>query len=250
MDKNYVALKVLVGSQAHGLANELSDFDYRGVFIVPSVEFFKLDHKIKNTSWIEGDEDNTLWELGYFLSMALKCNPTILEVFHAPIVETGRIGVELRDLFKHLWTKDKVLNSHLGYGASQRKKFLEDKDLRGFKYATAWLRTVYQAYNLFTTGEYTVNFKSTPVYEHLLSMKASTMSRKDAFGICEEWEEKLKKVASNYQDNPDYDPSKVEEFLINTRLHDSSLNRNFWDQARLGEEIHGFWYSEAPRCLE
>lgn len=31
-------LKVIVGSQAHGLATPASDFDYRGVFVVPTKE--------------------------------------------------------------------------------------------------------------------------------------------------------------------------------------------------------------------
>jgi Predicted nucleotidyltransferase. len=51
------------------------------------------------TTWIEGKEDNTSWEIGHFLHLATKCNPTILETFLAPVVETTPWGDELRALF-------------------------------------------------------------------------------------------------------------------------------------------------------
>lgn len=213
-------LKVLVGSQAHGLANELSDNDYRGIFLVPTTEVLGLKEKIKNTSWIEGKEDDTSWEIKHFLQMAVRCNPTILEVFHAPIIASTEAGLELRDLFKYAWNKRDILNSHLGYGANQRTKFIEDKDKRGNKYATAWLRTVYQAYSLFTSGNYPVDFTHTPVYTDLLRIKAGTVSRSQALEICEKWESNLKRAAEMFTDNPEHNPDMLEKFLVKVRIED------------------------------
>lgn len=215
-----IILKVLVGSQAHGLANELSDTDYRGVFLVPTTEVLGLTDKIKNTSWIEGKEDDTSWEIKHFLQMTVRCNPTVLEVFHAPIVSSTEAGLELRDLFKYAWNKKDVLNSHLGYGANQRTKFIEDKDKRGNKYATAWLRTVYQAYSLFTNGTYPVDFTYTPVYTDLLRIKAGTVSRSQILDICERWEKNLQNAAANFTENPDLDPKMIEKFLVKVRIED------------------------------
>ncbi len=56
-------LKVVVGSQAHGLATPESDFDYRGVFVVPTAEILSLNGTTKTTNWIEGKDDDTSWEL-------------------------------------------------------------------------------------------------------------------------------------------------------------------------------------------
>jgi predicted nucleotidyltransferase len=68
-------LKVLVGSRAHKLHTETSDYDYRGVFVVPTEDFLKIGiAKPQQTSWIEGDIDDTSWEIGKFLFLATKCN--------------------------------------------------------------------------------------------------------------------------------------------------------------------------------
>lgn len=122
-------LKVLVGSRAHGLADADSDYDYRGVFVVDTTEILKLGGKIKNTHWVEGQTDQTSWEIGHFLQMATKCNPTILEVFHAPIKiqDSTPCGLSLRNLFDKVWNTNDVMNSHIGYGLNQRKSFLKIK---------------------------------------------------------------------------------------------------------------------------
>ena len=45
-------LKVLVGSRAHELHNKNSDYDYRGVFVLPTSEIFSLNYKIHNVEKI------------------------------------------------------------------------------------------------------------------------------------------------------------------------------------------------------
>lgn len=135
-------LKVLVGSRAHGLHNEDSDHDYRGVFIQPTSEILKLGKTKRHTSWIEGKIDDTSWELGHFLQMAVKCNPTILEVFLSPIEEETEDCKELRALFPHVWNSNDVKNAFIGYGLNQRKKFLDGKDNRPNKFAAAYLRSL------------------------------------------------------------------------------------------------------------
>src|SRR5687768_1695702 len=79
-------LRCIVGSTAHGLANENSDIDYRGVFVVPTSDLLSIGGVTQQTSWIEGQVDDTSWEIGHFLKMATKCNPTVLEVFLAPTI--------------------------------------------------------------------------------------------------------------------------------------------------------------------
>ena len=114
-----------------GLHNADSDHDYRGVFMVPTKELLKLNAPKITTNWKEGDtkqvDDNTMWELGHFLFLATKCNPTILEVFRAPIKEITDIGESLRKLFPRVWNSKSVRDAFIGYGLNQRKKFLEKK---------------------------------------------------------------------------------------------------------------------------
>lgn len=108
-------LKVVVGSQAHGLAGPTSDYDYRGVFAVPTVELLKIGGEdIKHTAWIEGKDDDTSWEIGKFLFLATKCNPTILEAFLAPVVHADPFSEELRSFFPSVWNSIGVKNAFIG----------------------------------------------------------------------------------------------------------------------------------------
>lgn len=150
-------LKVLVGSQAHGLALPTSDYDYRGVFIVPTDEILSVMPKYDNTSWIEGKEDNTAHEVRDFLQLAIHSNPSVLETLVSPVQEANTWGEELCALFPQVWNSIGVMNAFLGYSNNQRKKFLEDKDDRPWKYATAYLRVLLLGIELLKYGTMTVN---------------------------------------------------------------------------------------------
>lgn len=224
--KKIEILSTIVGSQAHGLANKKSDFDYRGVFVIPTSELLKVGgDTIKHTSWIEGKEDDTSWEIGKFLLMATKSNPTVLETFLAPHSHPEnkfqqKWGVELQELFPYIWNSTDVKNAFIGYGLNQRKKFFEDKDQRAPKYATAYLRVLYNAYELLSTGTFTVNLKDTPIYDQCIRFKAGIYTMGEVIQTCFDWETK---VLLAYKRNPDKqtDMEPVNEFLLKVR-------KEFW----------------------
>lgn len=216
-------LKVLVGSHAHGLETPESDYDYRGVFVAPTSEILMLGAKPKTSVWIEGEEDNTSWEIGHFLHLATHCNPTILETFLAPRVgpERGQsvfdLGDELRALFPYVWNSKGVMDAFIGYGLNQRKKFLEDKDKRPNKYAAAYLRSLYNAYELLTTGTFTVRIADLPIGETVRSYKMGNYGGKgDVINLCIEWENKVR-AAYSQNPNKETDMGKVNEFLLRVR---------------------------------
>lgn len=216
-------LKVVVGSQAHGLAGRDSDFDYRGVFIYRTSDLVALNAPQDQTSWIEGKEDDTSWELWKFLKMATKCNPTVLETFLAPnpldygdTVVDRRYQDELRDLFTYCWNSDDVHNAFVGYGLNQRKKFLEDKDKRQPKYAVAYLRTLYNAWELLSTGKFSVNMTDTPIFSTLRLWKSGQFTLGGVINKTHEWTEMVHKA---YDRNPGKktDLGPVNDFLIKVR---------------------------------
>lgn len=223
-------LKVLVGSQAHGLAGPDSDYDYRAVFVEPTTEILKLGGSTKTTNWIEGKEDNTSWELAHFLNMAVHCNPTILEVFLAPrepakVVRDYDLGDQLRDLFPHVWNSKAVMDAFIGYGLNQRKKFLENKDNRRAKYAVAYLRTLYQAAELINTGTFHVkvtDFEDKYVTNKLIQWKAGHFELGEVVQVCEDMKEW---VEFAYKKNPDKKTNlePVNEFLLKVR-------KEFWNE--------------------
>ena len=218
-------LKVLVGSRAHGLADENSDYDYRAVFTTPTRELLGVGNKPANTSWIEGNEDNTAWELKHFLSMALQNNPTILEVFVAPIEVKTYFGTVLRNLLPHIINPKLLLNSHLGYGKNQKNKLLHgdwdlNKDRKARKYTSAWLRVTYQALHYLRHGEYIIDFKGTEVYQNLLDIrKAKDYTQGEAVNLCNYYEGLLLDFR-DYVNDKKADLELINDFLVGVRRAD------------------------------
>ena len=218
MSEKITILKVLVGSQAHGLADENSDTDYRAVYVDPTNEILSLGHKYKGNSWIEGDEDNTAYEIGHFLHLATKCNPTILEVFKAPVVEANRDGRKLRELFQHVWEPQRSFDAFIGYGFNQRKKFLNKKDNRQNKFACAYIRTLVNLLELLMTENFSVKVDDM-VKPCLLKYKEGYYTVGEVIDKAEEIEERCRKALDDCSHEADID--KVNKFLINIR-------RRYW----------------------
>lgn len=216
-------LKVLVGSRSDGLHTETSDYDYRGVFVQPTEEILSLNGTVRQTSWVEGrdtgqagaKEDDTAWEVGHFLKLALQCNPTILEVFAAPVIEATDEGYALRDLFPVVWDHKRVRDAFVGYGLNQRKKMLEGKDARPSKYATAYLRTLIQAEQLLTHGSLRVDFRTHEEYQTLLMFRNGMTTAGAVIDKCREWEARVDEALQVSRHEPD--PEKINGFLLSVR---------------------------------
>ena len=215
MNDHKVILKVLVGSQAHGLANADSDYDYRSVYVVPTAKILSLGSGPKTTHWLEGEQDDTQWELGHFLNLASKCNPTILETFLAPIIEITEEGQMVRDLFPHVWNTQGVTNAFIGYGQNQRKKFLEEKDGRPHKFAAAYLRSLYNGQELLRTGSFTVRIADTDIGSTVRRFKEGNCSFGEVIDVCRHWENVVRDASVNC--NKDTDIDKMNEVLLKIR---------------------------------
>lgn len=240
-------LKVLVGSRAHGLNTESSDWDYRGCFIVPTSEILSLGYKEKATSWLEGQgEDATAYELHHFLNLATHSNPSILEVLVSPVVEETIEGRALTELFPALWNSKDVLNAFGGYSANQRKKFLEEKDGRPWKFAAAYIRVLLLGIELLRYKTMSVDLmKQEHVFrgngdsvtasgygcavgalpenlrDALYCVKTGKVGEKDIQkGLVVDWAESLTaKLKEAYEQNPNKvtDVDRVNDFLLKAR---------------------------------
>lgn len=218
-DSNKVILNTVVGSQAHGLATPESDFDFRGVFIVKTSDILSLGNVKQTTTWQEAKNDDVKFELAHFLHLASHSNPTILETFLAPIVpeETTEDGMRLRGLFPHVWSSAAVRDAFIGYSLNQQTKMLADKDKRPNKYAAAYLRTLYNAYELLTTGTFTICIADTEVGEMVRKFKMTTeLDHGEVISVCRKWKAK---VDAAYDANPDKKTNlePVNEFLLDMR---------------------------------
>lgn len=222
---NKEILKVLVGSQAHGLATPDSDFDFRGVFVTPTSEILKLGGKVYQTNWIEGEVDDTSWELSHFLQMAVKSNPTILEVFLAPLVITHKEnnrpeyigpGNIFTEKFPLVWSSKGVHDAFIGYAHNQRKKFLDNKDNRNNKFAAAAARVLYNAYELLTTGTFTLRIIDTEVGQIVKRFKNGEYEHGEVMQHLHTWEQKVHDAFDNTPHH-ETDLDAVNEFLLKVR---------------------------------
>ncbi len=217
-------LKVLVGSHAHGLARPDSDYDYRGVYVTPTSDLLKLGKGgYKGTHWVEGEsEDNTSYELAHFLHLATKSNPTILEVFAAPVEAVNETGEELLSLFPHIWSSRAVLAAFTGYSLNQRKKFLDEKyetSERRWKYATAYIRVLLQGIELLQTGVLPIKVPEVWIHE-LKEMKTGGFSKGHVIDIAEglrtTFFDTYERIQEQGKEN-EPDLGMINEFLLKVR---------------------------------
>ncbi len=172
---DHTILKVLVGSQAHGLATEDSDLDYRSVFVIPTAHMFRLGFTFPSSRWSKANGDETAWEVGQFLHLGLQCHPLILETLLAPLITADAWGQELRNLFPHLWTPEKAFEAFTNYAHNQRRKFLDKKDHRPAKYAAAYIRVLHNLCELLEEGTFQVQIAETPMGDQLQRIKRGKM---------------------------------------------------------------------------
>jgi len=219
-------LKVLVGSRAHGLADEDSDHDYRGVYVNATTDILSIGHKYRGNHWVEGeDEDQTAYEIGHFLKLATKCNPSALEVFKAPVQQTNPkgtgekhfpvLGDELQELFPYIWNPKDVFNAFVGYSSNQRKKMINKKDDRGPKFACAYIRTLVQLHDLLSYGTFDLKVKEGKYKDLLVEIRKGNYKPGQLLDIAEELIEECKVLRDECNQEPDLD--KVHKFLMKVR---------------------------------
>ncbi len=214
---NNIILKVVVGSKAHGLSQGESDIDYRGVFVARTRDLLKLNPQKKDIKWLEGETDSTYYEIWKFLFLAAKCLPTILEVFFAPVIFENKYGRKLRSLAEHVWSREAVRDSFIGYGKNQQKKFLENKDGRANKYAAAHLRVLYNGYQLLSSSKnFDTDLSGSPVFEKVKRFRQGNYTPGEVVQECWEWEQRLLKA---YRQSPpkETDLKVIDDLLLKIR---------------------------------
>lgn len=212
----HVILKVIVGSRAHGLDDEQSDVDRRGVYLPPAERHWSLygvPEQLENKP-----ADEVYWELQKFLTLGLKANPNVLEVLHSPIVEHATpLAEELRAL-RAAFMSTLLYQTYNGYVASQFKKLLADvrnKAAAKPKHVMHLLRLLLAGTEALRTGVLPVD-----VGEHreaLLRVKRGEMSFDEADAwrarLHEQFDEARSKTS--LPERPDY--VRVNDFLIRAR---------------------------------
>lgn len=220
-------LKALVGSRAHGLHKEDSDWDWRGVWVQPTKEILSMGYAPRTIQWIEGKEDFTNYEIGHFLSLAAKANPSVLELLRSPQTECPEVngkkwGEQLVMLMPYIIDPQAAFYAFTGYSLNQRKKLLEDKDGRKWKYATAYIRTLYNLEDLLTYGDFSLLVKDESRIKVLKSIRDGGQSPGEIIDLATCLTDRSKMLLPNAKNRQDL--VKVNNFLLDVR-------KAFWGNA-------------------
>ena len=133
--RQFVILRVAVGSRAFGLATDASDEDRRGVFLPPAELTWSLFKPPEQVEYASDGIEEVDWELEKFLRLALQANPNILETLWSPLVlHVTELGQELRDL-RAAFLSRHLYKTYSGYVLSQfrlmQTQLREDGHLQG-----------------------------------------------------------------------------------------------------------------------
>jgi len=149
-----VILSGVVGSQAYGLATELSDTDLAGVYVAPLEDVLGLHGRDVVDHTITGhNPDFQYHELGKFCRLALSMNPTIIELLWLPTdLYQERSGAGLRLVgMRDLFLSRRAVKTYGGYAIQQASKIGRGTDPA--KRARHAVRLLIQAEHVLAHGE-------------------------------------------------------------------------------------------------
>lgn len=114
--------KCLVGSRAYGTCTESSDWDYRGVYVLPVSSFMSLEPFPDRIRESEGDTE--YFELRKFFDLAMQNNPSVLEWLFAPddCVQFMDEGFRAVRDNRRLFLTRRVFHTFSGYAHAQIKR--------------------------------------------------------------------------------------------------------------------------------
>jgi uncharacterized protein len=227
---NIPILAGVAGSTAYGLDTETSDRDVLSCHIIkpPSRLLGLQAEDLMNHSVVAHNPDVTSHEIGKLFRLAMKCNPTVLELFWLPSYGVcNRIGEELiehRSMFLH---EHGVRGAYFGYAQQQANRLAQrhasgrvgfDPDLanRTAKHGRHCFRLMLEGESLLRTGNLSVDVSDHR--DELFEMGELALNDPDKFA--ERFNERKDKLDAIQSVLPNRQPDfrTFDDMLIRLRL--------------------------------
>jgi predicted nucleotidyltransferase len=169
-----IILQAITGSHAYGLNTPDSDIDRNGVFVLPTAGLLQITPPTETI--VTAKPDSTLHEVGKFIRLALKCNPSIIELLYMEQYETltweGLLLINRRDCFLSTpYVRDafggyaiQQLHRLLNRNAEGKEGFSSQTIHRTEKHARHCFRLLRQGAELLRTGHLTVRLENPEEY--------------------------------------------------------------------------------------
>lgn len=184
MKETELLLQGIVGSTAYGLATPGSDVDRMGVFAFPTSRYLGLRLPgPKQLSQVSSNPDVTLHEAAKFAGLALKCNPSLLELLWLPerlYEHRTELGWDLIQMRESFLSGPMVRNAYFGYAYQQFERlkrrgdgsFSADTRRRTAKHARHLARLLDQGGYLYHHGDLQVQVDD-PTWYHQFGDKVA-----------------------------------------------------------------------------
>lgn len=211
------------GSRSHNCQISTSDWDFSGVYIVPTMDLFRLK-PIKDTIQKEGEEkpDYSFHEVGKFCDLLLKGNPGILEMLFTENLQMKTKDWEVLYTNRRKFLSKQAITQYLGYAQGQLKRLMAGSCLKtsGSTYNTKWayhlLRLLGDAHRI-ATGGYPVVWKEGEELEHLMDVRNGVYSPEEVQQLATQRVEEIRAMDQSHL--PDYgDRDFLEKWLVGLRL--------------------------------
>jgi hypothetical protein len=213
---DYRLYRCVIGSRAYGLDDDLSDTDYRGIYLPPADLHWSLAG-VPETIEHRATEE-VYWELGKFLHLALKANPSILECLFTPLVTFATpLAEELRAM-RGSFLSQRAYNTYGGYAAAQFKKCGEDLRTKGelrWKHAMHLCRLMLAGITILRSG--TVLVDVGPYKERLLPIRQKAVPWPEVLAWYEELKGDLDTALAETTLPKEPDITAVNAFLVRAR---------------------------------
>ncbi|MGQ0840828.1 nucleotidyltransferase domain-containing protein [Actinokineospora sp.] len=208
----HTVLSAVVGSHAYGLATEESDVDRRGVYVAPTAWFWRF---AKPPSSMEGPEPEQLsWEVEHFCALALKANPSVLDLLVSEHVEVCTpIGAELRALLPAFLSRRAAVSFERAT-ARQITRATSAPEPK-WKQVMHSIRMLTVCRTLLTTG--TLDIHRTDERDALLAVRSGEVALADCMAWIERLRAEIARAAEHgpLPETPDLD--RVQDWLISVR---------------------------------
>lgn len=213
-----IILKAVIGSKAYNLDTPESDTDVMGIFVVSTEKILGV-YNITDTV-VHHNPDETYHEVGKFVHLALKGNPTILELLftdkYLTLTEEGKLLVANRKAF----LSNVIYHSYAGYALSQAQRLAKrGYDFKRYsKHARHCFRVLLQGRELLEKGTLHVRLSDTQREE---LFKVGELPPDKILERFDKEFQKFKDIKSVLPDKPDYET--INKVLLQIRMMNMNL---------------------------
>jgi len=205
----HTVYNVVHGSRAYGTHTPSSDYDEKGIVVIPFPEYYFGFSKFeqKDSGWKDGS-DRVIYDVRKFFKLALSCNPNIIEVLYVPednIKDISFPGSRIRR-FRDRFLSKKAHATFSGYAIAQMRRIERrvanmarpggKKDPKIWKHAAHIIRLCRMGEEILRDGEVNVARKDA---KYLLKIRRGEVPLKE---IMREGRERLEIIDSLKDKSP------------------------------------------------